>query len=149
MCTDCSDKDFLAELLYFISSALRLLEAKNNDKNNVNINNNPDVSTPIAKEPAKTLNMKPKAIQNISTIGIFFRYVEYNKLRTMYNDIHNATFSLLNVNTNAKDVIKHSKQQKTATLKILENMNSLDVATCYFKSSKEAIAHSREIGLME
>lgn len=111
MCTDCPDKDFLAELPYFISSALRLLEAKNNDKNNVNINNNPDVSTPIAKEPAKTLNMKPKAIQNISTIGIFFRYVEYNKLRTMYNDIHSATFALLNVNTNAKDVIKHNKQQ--------------------------------------
>ena len=39
--------------------------------------------------------------------------------------------------------------KKTATLKILENMNSLDVATCYFKSSKEAIAHSREIGLIE
>ena len=39
--------------------------------------------------------------------------------------------------------------KKPATLKILENLNSLDVATCYFKSSKEAIAHSREIGLME
>ena len=40
-------------------------------------------------------------------------------------------------------------EQKKGTIKILENMNSLDVATCYFKSSKEAIAHSREIGLME
>ncbi|NHN26536.1 App1 family protein [Flavobacterium jejuense] len=41
------------------------------------------------------------------------------------------------------------KHQKTATLNILENMNSLDVATCYFKSSKEAITHSKEIGLIE
>ena len=39
--------------------------------------------------------------------------------------------------------------KKDTTLKILANMNSLDVATCYFKSSKEAIAHSKDIGLIE
>lgn len=39
--------------------------------------------------------------------------------------------------------------KKTETLKIIENMASLNVATCYFKSSKEAIAHSKEIGLIE
>ena len=39
--------------------------------------------------------------------------------------------------------------KKQATEKILDNITSLDVAVCYFKSSKEAIAHSKAIGLIE
>ena len=39
--------------------------------------------------------------------------------------------------------------KKSKTLKIIDNMNNLDVATCYFKSSQEAIQHSKEIGLID
>ena len=38
--------------------------------------------------------------------------------------------------------------KKSKTLKIMENLASLDVETCYFKSSQEAIQHSKEIGLI-
>lgn len=41
------------------------------------------------------------------------------------------------------------RSKKQATEKILENITSLNVAVCYFKSSKEAIAHSKAIGLIE
>ena len=33
--------------------------------------------------------------------------------------------------------------------KIMDNIASLDVETCYFKSSKEAIEHSKKIGLVD
>ncbi len=39
--------------------------------------------------------------------------------------------------------------KKSKTQKVLENISSLDVATCYFKSSQEAIQHSKEIGLID
>lgn len=39
--------------------------------------------------------------------------------------------------------------KKRDTLKILENIATLNVSTCYFKTSKEAIEHSKEIGLIE
>lgn len=40
----------------------------------------------------------------------------------------------------------HSKKPKA--VKALQNMESLDVATCYFRDSNEAIAHSKQIGLI-
>ena len=40
---------------------------------------------------------------------------------------------------------KHKKQKVTASL---NNTAQLDVATCYFKKSSEAIAHSKKIGLI-
>ncbi|WP_130736004.1 App1 family protein [Flavobacterium sp. J27] len=39
--------------------------------------------------------------------------------------------------------------KKQTTIQVLENMESLNVAVCYFKSSKEAIAHSKAIGLID
>lgn len=38
---------------------------------------------------------------------------------------------------------------KNNILKIMNNIANLDVATCYFKSSKEAIEHSKQIGLID
>jgi phosphatidate phosphatase APP1 len=40
----------------------------------------------------------------------------------------------------------HSKKEKT--IKAIKNMESLNVATCYFRESSEAIAHSKSIGLI-
>ncbi|MBE8725760.1 App1 family protein [Flavobacterium hungaricum] len=40
------------------------------------------------------------------------------------------------------------RHQKDATLKILNNLESLDVSVCYFKDSIEAIEHSRSIGII-
>ena len=37
---------------------------------------------------------------------------------------------------------------KSNTLKVLENIQTLNIATCYYKSSSEAINHSEEIGLI-
>jgi len=43
--------------------------------------------------------------------------------------------------------VGNSKKSKTLT--IIENIKSLDVETCYFESSQEAILHSKEIGLID
>lgn len=40
------------------------------------------------------------------------------------------------------------KKQKSAIQKILQNLESLDVKTCYFLKSEEAILHSKEIGIV-
>ena len=41
-----------------------------------------------------------------------------------------------------------TKHKKTKVLKTLQNLESLSVEVCYFKKSKEAIAHSKKIGLI-
>ncbi|MES2239652.1 MAG: App1 family protein [Bacteroidota bacterium] len=41
-----------------------------------------------------------------------------------------------------------SKHKKEKVLKTLQNLESLSVSVCYFKKSKEAIAHSKTIGLI-
>ena len=40
------------------------------------------------------------------------------------------------------------KSQKGEVKKIMQNLESLDVAVCYFKESSEAIAHSKSIGII-
>ncbi|MFB9078988.1 App1 family protein [Flavobacterium procerum] len=40
------------------------------------------------------------------------------------------------------------KNKKESTLKILKNLESLEVEVCYFKDSEEAIAHSKSIGII-
>ena len=41
------------------------------------------------------------------------------------------------------------KNKKEKVIKALQNLESLSVAVCYFKKSKEAIAHSKKIGLIK
>lgn len=41
------------------------------------------------------------------------------------------------------------KHQKETTKTILKNLQSLDVAVCYFKDSSEAIMHSKSIGIIK
>ncbi len=40
------------------------------------------------------------------------------------------------------------KSQKSEVKKVMQNLESLDVAVCYFKESSEAIAHSKSIGII-
>lgn len=40
------------------------------------------------------------------------------------------------------------KRKKEKTISALQNIASLGIATCYFKDSNEAIAHSKEIGII-
>lgn len=42
-----------------------------------------------------------------------------------------------------------AKHKKEKVIKVLQNLESLSVEVCYFKKSKEAIAHSRKIGLIK
>ncbi|MEL1239828.1 App1 family protein [Flavobacterium flavipallidum] len=41
-----------------------------------------------------------------------------------------------------------AKEKKTKVIKTLQNLESLSVEVCYFKKSKEAITHSKKIGLI-
>lgn len=41
-----------------------------------------------------------------------------------------------------------TKKKKPKVIKTLENLETLSVEVCYFKKSKEAIAHSKRIGLI-
>lgn len=41
------------------------------------------------------------------------------------------------------------KSKKKEVKKIMKNLESLDVAVCYFKESSEAIAHSKSIGVIK
>lgn len=51
-------------------------------------------------------------------------------------------------NIRAVYIRQTSKHQKSAVLNVLQNIESLQVATCYFKFSSEAIAHSKSIGII-
>jgi len=44
--------------------------------------------------------------------------------------------------------IRQTSKSKSKVLKILQNIESLGVSVCYFKFSNEAIAHSKEIGII-
>ncbi len=41
-----------------------------------------------------------------------------------------------------------SRRKKKAIMQVMQNIESMDVATCYFKKSSKAIAHSDEIGII-
>ncbi len=41
-----------------------------------------------------------------------------------------------------------SRRKKSKTEQVLKNIESLNVSTCYFKSSEKAIAHSEKIGIL-
>jgi len=47
-----------------------------------------------------------------------------------------------------KSVKMQQKKQKNSTQKILQNLESLNVKTCYFLKSEQAMLHSREIGIV-
>ncbi len=52
------------------------------------------------------------------------------------------------LNIKAIYIRQTSRHKKPSTLKILKNIDSMNVATCYFNNSEEAIAHSEKIGIL-
>ena len=51
-------------------------------------------------------------------------------------------------NVKAIYIRQTSKRKKKKILKILENIEDMDVSTCYFENSSEAISHSQKIGIV-
>ncbi len=62
----------------------------------------------------------------------------------LYEDI----CKIFPVNVKAVYIRQTGKHKKPKAVAALQNMESLDVATCYFEDSSEAIEHSRRIGLI-
>ena len=52
------------------------------------------------------------------------------------------------VNIKAVYIRQTTKQQKEKVTAVLKNIGQLNIETCYFKNSAEAIAHSKKIGLI-
>lgn len=52
------------------------------------------------------------------------------------------------LNIKAIYIRQTSSQKKSKTTKTLHNIESMNVATCYFANSQEAIAHSEKIGIL-
>ena len=62
--------------------------------------------------------------------------------------LYEAICKIFPVNVKAVYIRQTGKNKKEKVVKTLENINSLDVSTLYFKNSAEAIAHSKSIGLI-
>ena len=62
--------------------------------------------------------------------------------------LYEAICKIFPVNIKAIYIRQTGKNKKEKVVKTLENINSLDVSTLYYKESSEAIAHSKSIGLI-
>ncbi|TDD93764.1 App1 family protein [Flavobacterium cellulosilyticum] len=63
--------------------------------------------------------------------------------------LYEAICKIFPVSVEAVYIRKTRKQEKEKVSLTLKNIESLDVAVCYFSHSSQAIAHSKEIGLIE
>ena len=52
------------------------------------------------------------------------------------------------MNIRAIYIRQTSRRQKEKVVRVLENIEDLGVATCYFEDSGKAIAHSKKIGIV-
>lgn len=62
--------------------------------------------------------------------------------------IYERICKIFSENITAVYIRQTKSRQKESTKKLLENMGSLGVKTCYFKKSREAIAYSKEFGII-
>ena len=63
-------------------------------------------------------------------------------------DIYERICKIFPLNVAAVYIRHTAKDKKQKTQNILDNMEDLGVATCYFKHSEKAIKHSKEIGII-
>ncbi|MBK5193443.1 MAG: App1 family protein [Flavobacteriaceae bacterium] len=63
-------------------------------------------------------------------------------------DIYERICKIFPLNVKAVYIRHTAKDKKQRTQKILDNLEDLGVATCYFKHSEKAIKHSKEIGII-
>lgn len=62
--------------------------------------------------------------------------------------LYEAICKIFPVTVTAVYIRQTGKHKKEKTMAALKNIESLNVATCYFRESSEAIAHSKRIGLI-
>ncbi|MDD5150061.1 MAG: App1 family protein [Flavobacterium sp.] len=62
--------------------------------------------------------------------------------------LYEAICKIFPVSIKAVYIRKTGKCEKEKVIKILKNLESMNVAVCYFTNSSEAIAHSKRIGLI-
>ena len=62
-------------------------------------------------------------------------------------DLYERIVKIFPKNIKAIYIRQTSRSKKSKTQKIIKNIESMDVATCYFKRSEEATAHSERIGI--
>ena len=62
--------------------------------------------------------------------------------------LYEAICKIFPITVKAIYIRQTGKHKKESTLKALKNIESLDVAVCYFKNSSEAIEHSKSIGII-
>ncbi|MCL6461510.1 MAG: App1 family protein [Flavobacterium micromati] len=63
--------------------------------------------------------------------------------------LYESIAKIFPVTVKAVYIRQTTTKQKEKVVAVLKNLESLDVATCYFKHSAEAIAHSKSIGIIE
>lgn len=61
--------------------------------------------------------------------------------------LYERVVKIFPLNIKAIYIRQTSHRKKKAVEKVLKNIESMDVATCYFKKSSKAIAHSEKIGI--
>ena len=62
--------------------------------------------------------------------------------------LYEAICKIFPVNVKAVYIRKTGAQKKKKVSVVLKNLETLNVSTCYFTNSSEAIAHSKAIGLI-
>jgi phosphatidate phosphatase APP1 len=62
--------------------------------------------------------------------------------------LYEAICKIFPITVKAIYIRQTGKHKKEKTLKALKNIESLNVAVCYFKNSSEAIEHSKSIGVI-
>ena len=63
-------------------------------------------------------------------------------------DLYERVVKIFPQNIKAIYIRQTSSRKKAKTMEILKNIESMDVSTCYFTDSEEAIAHSNKIGIL-
>ncbi len=89
--------------------------------------------------------------EKIKDIIMFYPKLEYVLLGDDSQkdpDLYERIVKVFPKNIKAIYIRQTSHSKKPKTQQIIKNIESMDVATCYFKSSEEATAHSKRIGII-
>lgn len=87
----------------------------------------------------------------IKDIVSFYPHLEYVLLGDDSQQdpyLYERISKIFPLNIKAVYIRQTGKREKPKVVKVLANLEEMGVASCYFKSSEEAIQHSREIGIV-
>lgn len=89
--------------------------------------------------------------EKIKDIIMFYPNLEYVLLgddsqKDPY--LYERIVKIFPLNIKAIYIRQTSRHKKSKTMEVLQNIESMNVATCYFENSHEAIAHSEMIGIL-